>query len=100
MGMRRAPYIAQRVTNAIAHIHRRMQFFILDLNYVDDFVGAEMRNLIWKAYEFLTKLLRDLRVDISPEKVIPPTTRLEFLGVTFDTEKMTMEVSEDRLRQK
>ena len=39
MGMRTAPYIAQRVTNAIAYIHRQLQLFIL--NYVDDFVGAE-----------------------------------------------------------
>ena len=41
MGMRKAPYIAQRVTNAIAYIHKKMEFFLL--NYVDDFVGAETK---------------------------------------------------------
>ena len=35
MGMRSAPYIAQRVTNSIAHIHKQMEYFLL--NYVDDF---------------------------------------------------------------
>ena len=58
MGMRSAPYIAQRVTNAIAHVHRQLEFFLL--NYVDDFVGAELKEEIWKAYTALSKLLEDL----------------------------------------
>ena len=30
MGMRSASYIAQRITNAIAHIHRKMAYFLLN----------------------------------------------------------------------
>ena len=52
MGMRSAPYIAQRVTNAIAYIHRQMGMYLL--NYVDDFVNAEHRDNVWRGYEFLT----------------------------------------------
>ena len=63
MGMRSAPYIAQRVTNAIAYIHRQMEFFLL--NYVDDFVGAQNKENIWKAYHALDALLEQLRVDTS-----------------------------------
>ena len=44
MGMRTAPYIAQRVTNAIAYIHRKLEYFLL--NYVDDFVAAELRDKV------------------------------------------------------
>ena len=97
MGMRSAPYIAQRVTNAIAYIHRRLKFFLL--YYVDDFVGAELRELIWEAYNALTGLLSNLRVDISAEKLVPPTTRLEFLGITFNSENMTMEISEAKMHE-
>ena len=97
MGMRSAPYIAQRITNAITHIHRQMQFFLL--NYVNDFVGAEHKNNIWKAYNHLSKLLKDLQVDTSQEKMVPPTTRLEFLGITFDSLTMTMEISEDKMEE-
>ena len=78
MGMRTAPYIAQRVTNVIAYIHSNMEYFLL--NYVDDFLGAEHKEQAWKAYKFLTNLLRDLKADTSPEKLVPPTTRIEFLG--------------------
>ena len=97
MGMRTAPYIAQRVSNALTYIHRQMGYFLL--NYVDDFVGAEIKNIIHKAYTFLTNLLRDLRVDTSPDKVVPPTTRLEFLGITFDTITMTMEIPPEKLQE-
>ena len=96
MGMRSAPYIAQRITNAIAYIHRRLEYFLL--NYVDDFVGAEVEEKIWGAYNALTTLLHELQVGISEEKLVPPTTRLEFLGVTFDSEKMTMEISQQKMK--
>ena len=88
MGMRSAPYIAQRVTNTIAYIHRKLKFFLL--NYVDDFIGAETKQMIWAAYQALTALLAELRVDISQEKLVPPTTRLEFLGITFDSNTKTI----------
>ena len=97
MGMRTAPYIAQRITNAIRHIHESKGYFLL--NYIDDFLRAEARRKIYKAFEHLTKLQEDLRVETAPEKIIPPT-RIEFLvlGVTLDSETMTMEVSQDRIR--
>ena len=95
MGMRSAPYIAQRVTNAIAFIHRQLKFFLL--NYVDDFVAAEIKEQIWEAYQALTNLLEQLRVDTSKDKIVPPTTRLEFLGVMFDSEQMVMEISPQKM---
>ena len=95
MGMRSAPYIAQQVTNAIAYIHWQMEFFLL--NYVDDFVGAEVWEKIWQAYHALTELLQELRVDTSQEKLVPPTMRLEFLGIMFDSQTMTMEISKQKM---
>ena len=97
MGMRSAPYIAQRITNAIAYIHRQLGYFLL--NYVDDFVGAEQRDMIWAAYQALAKILEELGVETSPNKIVPPTTRLEFLGITFDSETMTMEISQKKMKE-
>ena len=97
MGLRSAPYIARRITNAIAYIHRQLQYFLL--NYVDDFVGAELKQRAWAAFNALTTLLEELRVETSKEKIVPPTTRMEFLGITFDTNTMTVEISEDKMQE-
>ena len=97
MRMRSAPYIAQGVTNAIAYIHKQMGLYLL--NYVDDFVGAELREKIWQGYRFLTNLLKDLGVDTSKEKMVEPTTRMEFLGITFDSETMTMEIPPNKVKE-
>ena len=74
-----------------------MGYFLL--NYVDDFLGAKTKAKVQQAFEHLTKLPEELRVETSPEKTIPPTTRIEFLGVTFDSQKMTIEVTEDRIQE-
>ena len=95
MGMRTAPYIAQRVTNAIRHIHQKLKYFLL--NYVDDFLGAEHQDIIWQAFNHLTKLLEQLRVDTAPDKIVPPTTRIEFLGITADSQTMTLEIPGEKI---
>ena len=97
MGLRSAPYIAQRLTNAIAYIHRQMEWFLL--NYVYDFVGAEIKDKIWESFNALTSLLETLKVETSKDKMVPPTTRLEFLGITFDSDTMTMEISQTKLEE-
>ena len=97
MGMRSAPYIVQRVTNAIAYIHRKLEYFLL--NYVDDFVAAEVKETVWQAYTALMNLLSRLGADTAADKLVPPTTRLEFLGVTFDSITMTMEISEEKMTE-
>ena len=97
MGMRTAPYITQRVSNAIRYIHQKLGYFLL--NYVDDLLGAETKEKAQAAFKSLTALLEELQVEVAPNKVIPPTTRIEFLGVTFDSSSMTIEVTQDRVKE-
>ena len=97
MGLRSAPYIAQHISNAITWIHKQMEYYLL--NYVDDFVGAEVREIIWQSFMFLKRLLDNLGVEMAKDKMVPPTTKLEFLGILFDSEKMVMEVTPDRLKE-
>ena len=91
-----APYIAQRVTNVIRHIHQQLQFYLL--NYVNDFLGAEDRSIIWEAFNHLTTLLQELGVN-STNKIVPPTNRTEFLGITVDAENMTMKIPKDKIEK-
>ena len=43
MGHCIAPYICQRVTNMIRHIHTKLGYFLL--KYVDDFLGADLMDI-------------------------------------------------------
>ena len=97
MGMRTTPCIAQKLTNAIRYIHEALGYFLL--NYVDDFLGAEHKERVQAAYSHLTHLLKELNVETAPDKIIPPTTRIEFLGITFDSQTMTMEVTQERIKE-
>ena len=95
MGNRVAPYIMQRVTNAICYVHKTLKLFLL--NYVDDFVGAETRAVAARSFHLFGRLLSNLGIQEAVEKRIPATERLEFLGIVFDARKGTIEVSEERL---
>ena len=97
MGVRTGPYIAQRISSAITWIVEQLKHFLL--NYVDDFVGADYEEKAWQAYNFLIHVLEKIRIQTSPEKIVEPTTRLEFLGTTFDSERMTMEVPEQKMNE-
>ena len=72
---------------------------MIRVNYVDDFVSAELRARVWQSYKFLTNFLEKIGVLTSKEKLVPPTIRLEFLGVIFDMVKMSMEISDQKLKE-
>ena len=38
-------------------------------------------------------------VETAKDKIVPPTTRLEFLGITFDNETITMEISDQKIEE-
>jgi len=95
MGLRSSAYICQRITNAISYMCRQDGYNMV--NYLDDFCGVEKINKSAPAFDYLQKLLVELGVEEARKKASPPATRMAFLGIWFDTEKMTMEVTPERL---
>ena len=87
----------QRVSDTIRYLHNAKDFFLLA--YIDDFIGAEEESRVWKAYESLGKTMQDMGAKEAREKRVPPCTRVEFLGMWFDVENMTMSVTADRLAE-
>ena len=51
MGLRSAPYFAQRVSNSLAYIHESLGYFLF--NYIEDFLGCELPEKIWESYHQL-----------------------------------------------
>jgi len=74
----------------------RQQDIVL-LNYLDDLCSVASPEKSVENYEKLGNLLATLGLLESEEKAIFPSTRVEFLGVLFDSCSQTMEVTRDRL---
>ncbi|CAG2206889.1 unnamed protein product [Mytilus edulis] len=96
MGLRSAAHICQRVTNAVAFMYRQMGFDIV--NYLDDFAGVESVDRADKAYIELKRLLDSCGLEESSHKAVPPSTRMEFLGIICDTSKLLLQIPDDRLK--
>ena len=94
MGCRISPYFCQKLTDMIRYIHNQMSYFLL--NYVDDFLGAELEHRANDSHQALVRLLRDLNIERSDKKSIPPTTVIEFIGNLFDSQKFTIGITPDR----
>ena len=67
------------------------------LHYLDDFLTAGppestecQRNL-----ESMLQLCQRINTPIKPEKVVPPTTKITFLGIVFNTTTMTASIDDD-----
>ena len=67
------------------------------VNYLDDLGGAEVPSLAVHSFDIMGSLLHDLNVEESTNKACSPSTRMLFLGIIIDTEKMTLELDEQRL---
>ena len=66
------------------------------MNYLDFFAGVEKGSKAMEAYIFLACLLK---VEESIAKAVRPTTCLSSLGIQFDSNRMVVEVTPDRLKQ-
>jgi len=95
MGLRSAAYICQRLTNGISYICKMEGHELV--NYLDDFCGADEAVRAEISFEYLRNLLELLGIEEAKKKAVSPSTRVAFLGIWFDTVKMTMEVTPERL---
>ena len=105
-GLKNSGYQGQRLTDAVCWVHRRLGLETEDetkynsLNYCDDFAGVEKSSS--KAEQSsvaMAHLLEDLGLEESKEKYHPPSTSMPYLGVQFDSERMTMSVPPDKLQE-
>ena len=95
MGLKSAAFIVQRVTTAVKYICQ-----ILDIsigNYLDDY--ADYPDKARDSYLELVKVLGFCGLAESVNKACPPATRMDFVGVLFDTETLTLLVTEELLEE-
>ena len=94
MGCRSSAHIAQRFTNATTFIMFKIGIYIL--KYIDDLASAEKAEF---AYLSLGAMLNLCGIEEATKKSCPPSTKMTFIGVLFNTETITIEITEDRLNE-
>ena len=105
-GLRHSGLQGQKVTDAVSWILRRLGRDIGEgrpfniCNYVDDLGGVEKtKKRASDAFLGLNSLLSELGLKESLKKAEPPTTTITYLGVQFDSVKMTMSVPPDKITE-
>ena len=97
-GARRSPEIFHELTQAVCRI-MSSEGYPSVIAYLDDFlIIGETYSQCLVIMTRLLKLLRLLGFSINYNKVHGPAQRLTFLGITLDTNNMTLELPEDRLQ--
>ena len=82
MGLRCAAYCFQSVTEIIAKIASREAHVLI---YLDDFGGAELANRAYTVFQHLGWVIDHCGLEEAPEKAVSSSTRMDWLGVSFDT---------------
>ena len=96
MGLRSAAYCCQSVTEMVAKVAGRDAFVLV---YLDDFGGAERGDKALDSFNYLGWLLSYFGLEEAPEKAIAPTTKMDWLGICFDTMEWTMALKPGKLQE-
>lgn len=89
-------YICQMITSAIGYIITNMGYDIVV--YLDDFAGMEVAKWTVQAFEATRQVFKVLGVYEAIDKACSPNIVMKFLGVWFNTHRMTIEIKQNRLQ--
>lgn len=95
-GLRTAAQACQRTTNALTFIMSKEGYSVI--NYVDDFAGVEATfEVAEKAASKFDLLVKESGLIIAEHKSVQPCHSMVFLGILFDSNKMSMAITENRI---
>ena len=96
-GFRHGSAIFQRITNSIRYIMAEAGYSLT--NYIDDLIGNATVSQAEPAFQKLQKLLQELGLTISQNKLVAPTTKCICLGIEVDTVKSTLSIPQSKLTE-
>ena len=96
MGLRSASFCCQSVTEMVAKIANSRAFVLV---YLDDFGGAENCEKALDSFNYLGWLLDHCGLEEAQDKAVAPTTKMDWLGVRFDTVEWSMALKPGKLSE-
>ena len=97
-GFRLGSGFFERCSDAIRFIMKKHNHNAL-LNYIDDLIYIGLPSKIHQSYHFLLSLLKDLGLEVSDSKLVPPSTCVTCLGIQVDTVNKTLSIPQQKLRE-
>ena len=98
-GLRWGGAFCQMLSEAIAYICLTRDRAIVH-PYVDDTSNAEKdKSTAWVSHKALTNTIKDLGLEIAPDKCVEPTQLMIFLGILFNTILMIMSVNPVKVKE-
>ena len=94
MGLRSASFCCQSVTEIVAKVAGRRAHVMV---YLDDFGGAELASKAGESFKHIGWMLEHFGLEEAPEKAVAPTTKMDWLGVSFDTAEWSMALKPGKL---
>ena len=94
MGLRSSAFCCQSVTEIVAKIVSKHAHVLV---YLDDFGGAELASKAASSFDLLGKSLEYFGLEEAPEKAVSPTTKMDWLGITFDSVEWSMSLKQGKL---
>lgn len=99
-GCRSSPKIFDTLSRAIAWIAKEKYGITNILYLLDDFLTLdEPGSDAERTMALLTMIFKKLNIKIAPHKTVGPTTELEYLGLTLDTQAMECRLPPDKLHR-
>ena len=96
MGLRSSAYCCQSITEMVAKVAGKRAFILV---YLDDFGGAERADKALESFTYLGSLLEYFGLEEAPEKAVAPTTKMDWLGICFDTMEWSMALKPGKLQE-
>ena len=96
MGLRSSAYLCQAVTEVVASIVSEKAHVLV---YLDDFGGAEVAEKAHASFTHLGQVLHHFGLEEAPEKAVAPATKMDWLGICFDTEEWSMALKPGKLHE-
>ena len=90
--------IFQRCTDAIRYIMAAHGYPLL-FNYIDDLIYTGLPSQMDDSFNFLKNLLVELGLDISPKKLVPPSTSVTCLGILINSIQKTISIPPEKLAE-
>ena len=96
-GFRHGSAIFQHLSDSIRYMMLSRGHHVI--NYIDDIIGQATRSLADSSFNTPHDLLGELGLDISPKKLVYPSTQATCLGVIINTENFTVSVPDEKLAE-